>query len=178
MGGGAALVGALKHGSTQAEVEIVLRFDGEGVEHPVALPYGLKGIWREIIALQGGELVFLVPQHEAGTPTPTFSALVGATKAQPVALPSDEHAAQFASVALADGRLLLTGGLINGAPTAETWLLTPKTAAWTPGPPMPQPRAGHLATQAPDGRVLLVDGVGVDWLGREAPLVELDVLAP
>jgi hypothetical protein len=111
------------------------------------------------------------------SPAPTFSALVGATEAKPVALPSDEPAAQFASVALADGRLLLTGGLINGAPTAETWLLDPKTAAWTPGPPMPRPRAGHVAAQAPDGRVLLVGGVGVDWLGREAPLAEVDVLA-
>ncbi|MCK6518335.1 kelch repeat-containing protein [Myxococcota bacterium] len=176
-GGGVALVGALDHGSTHAEVEVVVRFDGEGAQPPITLPSGMKGLWREIIALQGGELVFLVPEHEPGKPAPTFSALVGATEAMPVALPSDAPPAQFATVALADGRLLLTGGLINGAPTAETWLLDPKTAAWTPGPPLPRPRAGHFAAQAPDGRVLLVGGVGVDWLGREAPLLEVDVLA-
>ncbi|MCK6522749.1 hypothetical protein L6R49_15065 [Myxococcota bacterium] len=42
----------------------------------------------------------------------------------------------------------------------ESWLLEPKTAAWTPGSPMPRPRAGHVAAQAPDGWVLLVGGVG------------------
>ena len=41
---------------------------------------------------------------------------------------------------------------------------------------MPRPRTGHIAAQAPDGRVLLVSGVGVDWLGREALLVEVVVL--
>jgi hypothetical protein len=127
-GGRAALVGAPNHGSTHAEVEVVVRFDGEGVQPPVTLPYGLKVLWREIIALQDGEPVFLVPEHEPGKPPPTFSALVGTTEAQPVALPSGAHATQFASVALTDGRLLLTGGVLDGAPTGETWLLDPKTA--------------------------------------------------
>jgi hypothetical protein len=42
---------------------------------------------------------------------------------------------------------------------------------------MPRPRAGHVAAQAPDGSVLLVGGVGVDWLGWETPLAEVEVLA-
>jgi hypothetical protein len=175
-GGGAALVGSPYHPTSEAEVEVVVRFDGEGVGPPIALPSDMGGLWREIIALRDGELVFLMPEHEPGKPPPTFSALVSATEAQPVALPRTEAAAQFASVALSDGRLLVTGGRLDGAPTAETWLLDPKTAAWTPGPPMPRPRAGHVATQAPDGRVLLVGGVGVDWLGRTAPLAEVEVL--
>ena len=69
------------------------------------------------------------------------------------------------------------GEFLHRARSNETWILNPNTATWTPGPPLPRPRAGHVAAQAPNDRVLLVGGVGVDWLGREAPLAEVDVLA-
>jgi hypothetical protein len=60
---------------------------------------------------------------------------------------------------LADGRLLLTGGIGGDSPsTAEIY--DPKTDGFSPAGRLKVPRSMHHALALPDGRVLLVGGVG------------------
>jgi hypothetical protein len=59
---------------------------------------------------------------------------------------------------LRDGRVLVTGGIINdkGEATASTELYDPATATWSYTGALSQPRYGHTATLLADGRVLVV----------------------
>ena len=172
--GGQALVLGGEHGTPEEGIiSWATRFDGVQFVPGPALPE--RQAWARSVVLVGGEVVLLEPMF--ADPGDAIGLLVRVDSAVMLDAPGEPLEGRFAVTPLADGRLLLTGGLLNGAPTAETWLLDPKTAAWTPGPPLLRPRAGHVAAQAPDGRVLLVGGVGADWLGREAPLAEVDVLA-
>ncbi len=62
------------------------------------------------------------------------------------------------AVRLADGRVLVAGG-VNGSPrlaTAE--LFNPATGAWSAAGSMAYPRLGHAAVRLSDGRVLVVGG--------------------
>jgi len=64
---------------------------------------------------------------------------------------------------LADGRVLVTGGSVNSwsnRPTATVEIYDPVRDVWTPVASMAGERRGHTATQLPDGRVLVVGGVG------------------
>lgn len=74
----------------------------------------------------------------------------------------------FATVALADGRLMVLGGSpgrFRGCLPcqAESHILDPATRLWQPGPVMLQERAGHTATRLPDGSVLVAGG----WTPKE-----------
>jgi N-acetylneuraminic acid mutarotase len=66
------------------------------------------------------------------------------------------------AVALADGRVLVTGGLLatggRDAALAYCELYDPATRTWTPVTSMVTPRAGHQATLLADGRHVLVTG--------------------
>ena len=62
------------------------------------------------------------------------------------------------STALADGRVLFTGGLdLTGAPTADAAIWDPATGTTT-SLTMGTPRAGHAATLMTDGRVMVTGG--------------------
>jgi hypothetical protein len=70
-----------------------------------------------------------------------------------------------AATLLADGSVLVAGGLVQGAnggvPTATTEVLVPEAngdASFVPGADMQIARAGHTLTTLPDGRVLVVGG--------------------
>ncbi len=79
--------------------------------------------------------------------------------APPLATPRALHAATV----LADGTLLVSGGLDrHGAPIASVESLAPGATAWQALPPLATPRHGHTATLLEDGRVLVVGGVGPD----------------
>ncbi len=63
--------------------------------------------------------------------------------------------------ALADGRVLVTGGVdYSGTPgidtSAELW--TPSSGLWAPGGALLTPRVSHTATLLADGRVLILGG--------------------
>jgi len=87
--------------------------------------------------------------YQAGAFTP-FEGRMGS--------PRYDHGA----VALADGRILVTGGLplpgsdVSALPTAE--ILDPARKAFAATGVMAFPRAGHTATVLQDGRVLIVGG--------------------
>lgn len=65
---------------------------------------------------------------------------------------------------LPDGRVLAAGG---EDPTGDdyvvystTEIFDPATNSWSPGPDLSKPRGDHTATLMPDGRVLLIGGIG------------------
>jgi hypothetical protein len=78
--------------------------------------------------------------------------------------PSLRHArAAHTATRLADGRVLLAGGL--GAEDS-TEIYDPATGTVSEGPRLRTPRVGHAALLLPDGRVLLAGG----WEGEGRPL--------
>ena len=67
------------------------------------------------------------------------------------------------SVRLADGRILVTGGMTNGGVvTSNCEVFNPALLLFEAAPAMSSPRAGHGLTLLDDGRVLATGGVG-DW---------------
>lgn len=67
---------------------------------------------------------------------------------------------QLAAAALADGRVLVTGGQTSarGEVSAATELFDPATGLSRVGPTMASPRYGHTADRLADGRVLIIGG--------------------
>lgn len=82
---------------------------------------------------------------------------------------------------LADGRVLVTGGLsdLNGtgidpvnSALASTEIYNPVNDTWIAGPNMTRPRAGHIAIPLADGRILFAGGVGfTTFLGVRIPQI-------
>jgi hypothetical protein len=72
-----------------------------------------------------------------------------------MATPRADHSA----TALADGRVLICGGVDgDGKALSTTELFDPRTGTFRPGPPMSSPRNGHAAVEV-DGGLVLVGGV-------------------
>lgn len=98
------------------------------------------------------------------TPTPTASLrLTGDECGQATLEPSTSPLGKrwgHTAVALADGRVLVCGGYVDGTsgPTATASLYDPSTDAWAQLPPMHWPRAKHVAVALADGRVLVAGG--------------------
>jgi hypothetical protein len=59
---------------------------------------------------------------------------------------------------LADGRVLVAGGAVYGAATADAVVFDPRTSRWTPTGPMHSVRSLHAAARLADGRVLVAGG--------------------
>src|SRR5688500_6695323 len=62
---------------------------------------------------------------------------------------------------LADGRVLVAGGRVNGTADASAELYDPATATWSATDSLDTARALHTATRLLDGRVLVVGGEGL-----------------
>ena len=80
---------------------------------------------------------------------------------------------------LPDGRILVVGGASAipefsasgvGTTTAAADIYDPASDTWTPGPPMPEPRAGAATTVLADGSVLLAGGYSDDADGESSVL--------
>ena len=68
-----------------------------------------------------------------------------------------------AAVLLADGRVLVAGGIdANGTALNTAEIYDPTTGHWTLTGPMPTPRAGFTMTVLPDGRVVAAGGYSSD----------------
>ena len=68
-----------------------------------------------------------------------------------------------AAVLLADGRVLVAGGIdANGTALNTAEIYDPKTGHWTLTGAMPTPRAGFTMTVLPDGRVVAAGGYSSD----------------
>lgn len=73
---------------------------------------------------------------------------------------SSPVARQFhAATALADGRVLLTGGLGADGAQSETWIFDPNTEEWSLRTPLSPARSLHHSILLGDGTVLMVGGV-------------------
>ncbi|MEO6951435.1 MAG: kelch repeat-containing protein [Polyangia bacterium] len=126
--------------------------------------------------------VLLTGGVPAGASTVAFEGAVvldalGRATGKPLLLGGGPRA-YHASVALADGTILLTGGCLevdgNACATGRTLdtavLYDPATDAFTDAPTLTVARAGHAALLRSDGLVLLVGGNGADG---SVPPVEL-----
>ncbi|MCA1656759.1 MAG: hypothetical protein LC713_03455, partial [Actinobacteria bacterium] len=87
---------------------------------------------------------------------------------------------------LADGRVLATGGISEDpgaegvsavAPQASSEIFDPASGSWGAGPAMISERFGHTATALPDGRVLVVGGLG-RGTGSPAVLATTELFDP
>lgn len=75
------------------------------------------------------------------------------TSAQPMAFARD----RFTATQLADGRVLVTGGMSRGTALANAEIYDPAAEQWTHAPPMHVARYQHTAIVLDDGRVLVVN---------------------
>ena len=74
-----------------------------------------------------------------------------------------ETRAGHSATLLRDGRVLATGGVIDpdgDQVLASAELYDPASRSWTTVEDMAEPRSAHTATLLPDGRVLVVGGIG------------------
>ena len=89
-------------------------------------------------------------------------------------LPRFGHSATL----LADGRILVTGGWRHGGisalnpPLASAQIYDPAGDLWTDAKPLRTPRAEHASVTLPDGRVLVIGGLG------HAPLADAEIYDP
>lgn len=80
-----------------------------------------------------------------------------------------------AVVVLANGDILVTGGLTVGStPTATTEIFDQKLDQWRPGPTMTSKRVGHTATLLKDGTVLITGGETGTGITTSAELLNLN----
>jgi hypothetical protein len=77
---------------------------------------------------------------------------------------------------LRDGRILVAGGRVTGAPRAEAWLVNPANGYATPTGELAAPRRKHAAVLLNDGRVLMVGGSGAN--DRQNKYRSLEVYDP
>jgi N-acetylneuraminic acid mutarotase len=69
-----------------------------------------------------------------------------------------ERVSGHSATLLADGRLLVAGGVKSSGGTAAADVFDPATSTWSSAAPMGVMRASHTATLLPDGRVLVTGG--------------------
>lgn len=100
-------------------------------------------------------------------------------RVQPSASMHDARASHTATL-LRDGRVLITGGMVeNGVFLSSAELYDPKTARFESLPPMKEARTSHTAALLPDGRVVIAGGISgrefVDgnWRGISATTIEI-----
>ena len=77
---------------------------------------------------------------------------------------------------LRDGRILVAGGRVTGAPRAEAWLVNSTNGRATPTGELAAPRRKHAAMLLNDGRVLMVGGSGAN--DRQNKYRSLEVYNP
>lgn len=82
--------------------------------------------------------------------------------------------ASHAAAALADGRLLVSGGWTGASATASAEVYDPATGRWAPVGEMTEARASHAAVRLADGRLLIAGGGD----GRSGTLSSAEVFDP
>lgn len=115
-------------------------------------------------------------QNRAGdraTASRTLSVVRDTFLADPRTAPQRE---QHSTTVLADGRVLVAGGLDGIWVTASARLYDPYSGTWTPVGAMADARTRHTATLLADGRVLVAGGEGSD--ANLTPLATAELFDP
>lgn len=129
-------------------------------------------IWRSISRTETAQQPTPLPALTVPTPGATPTSATPSTTPAPPTRPAPTTAGWqptgnlttprtgHTAVRLADGRVLVTGGLAQNSTgvtnTAEIY--DPRSGQWTATAPMGTAKAGHNALLLPDGRVLVVGG--------------------
>ncbi|WP_457653342.1 kelch repeat-containing protein [Rhodocaloribacter sp.] len=135
------------------------------------------GTWEAGISFERGLNTLVLSAVDAGgverrdTVFAVFLRFAVSREAPALEVPLAGHAAAL----LADGSLLVTGGVsrADGEARRDAYLLPPGATRFEHlDARMTEPRTGHTATLLPDGRVLLLGGSRTDSLASTLSLVE------
>lgn len=108
------------------------------------------------ILVTGGITHSWSPSSPATAHTESYDPVRDAwTAASPMGTARSAHTA----TPLADGRVLVVGGIAGSTALASAEIYDPASRTWTPTGPLATPRRGHTATLLPDGRVLVAGGI-------------------
>jgi N-acetylneuraminic acid mutarotase len=116
-------------------------------------------------APRSGALAFLLPDQtvlvvgglsSGGLDTDRYNPATGTWSPGPQAL--FPHPDAPAGVRLQDGRILVTGGRLNGTALAHAEIFNPATNTWSATGSMTSPRVGHTLTLLANGKVLATGG--------------------
>jgi hypothetical protein len=77
-----------------------------------------------------------------------------------------------AAVVLPDGRTLIAGGIVDGAPTGAVVIYDPADGSFTSAGRLLERRVGHTATLLDDGRILVAGGTVSDLLNADLELFD------
>lgn len=101
------------------------------------------------------------PTLSPQTLTVAFAATSGGVRTSGSAAPMAVGRYQHTATVLADGRVLVAGGVdASGRRLAAAEVFDPATGSWSWAASMHVARSGHTATLLPDGRVLVTGGLG------------------
>jgi len=119
----------------------------------------ISGIEKLLVAGGSNEEGFSLPTAELYDPIQNAWSVV-----EPMKTPRDRCTATL----LADGKVLVVGGMNRGTVLASTEMYNPRTGQWSTVAPMHAPRHQHTATLLDDGRVLVLNSAG----GAEAEIYD------
>ncbi len=93
----------------------------------------------------------------------------------PTPLPMQEQRAYHTATLLDDGRVLLTGGVVDGRELATTEIYSPSSRTFTAGPVLREPRSHHAAVKIGPSTVALIGGRGSDQVLADIEFVNADL---
>lgn len=150
------------HGASGALVTTAELYDpSTGQWQETAAPVEPRG-WCGLVKLSDGR-VLLVGGYHGSSSKPTYltSAMLYDAKTQKWSetLPMRTKRAGFSTTLLADGRVLVAGGVgERGLELMTAEIFDPRTETWRPAATMNFARRNHRAALLPDGSVLVIGG--------------------